>query len=137
MEKWRTYLWGRHFTLRTDHQALTSLLTSKGTGRAGLRIARWSARLLCFTYDVTYRPGKLNVTADCLSRLPLPTTGDTSEVPDRVAAIFQEPLHALSLPEFTAACDACPEVTQLQRQIQTGWPKCQKIIVEDYILLLL
>lgn len=66
VERWRTYQWGHHFVLRTDHQALTTLLTSKGTGRAGLRIARWSARLLCFTYDVAYRPGKLNVTADCL-----------------------------------------------------------------------
>ena len=85
------------------HQALTSLLTSKETGRTGLRIAKGSTRLLCFTYDVIYHPGKLNVTSDCLSRLPLPTTGDVSEVPDMVAAVFQESLHAVSLPEFTAA----------------------------------
>lgn len=50
-EKWRTYLWGRCFTLRTDHQALTTLLSTKGIGRAGMRVARWSARLLCFNYD--------------------------------------------------------------------------------------
>ncbi len=47
VERWRTYLWGRRFTLRTDHQALTTLLTTKGVGRAGLRVARWSARLMC------------------------------------------------------------------------------------------
>ena len=35
-ERWRTYLWGRHFTLRTDHSPLTTLLSSKGHGRAGL-----------------------------------------------------------------------------------------------------
>ena len=38
-EKWRTFLWGTRFTLRTDHQALTTLLATKGLGRAGMRIA--------------------------------------------------------------------------------------------------
>ena len=66
------------------------------------------------------------MTADCLSGLPLPTTGDASEVPDMVAAVFLESLHAIPLPEFAAACDTCPELTQLRGQIQTGWPKCRK-----------
>lgn len=30
MEKWRTLLYGWRFTLRTDHQALTTLLATKG-----------------------------------------------------------------------------------------------------------
>lgn len=63
-EKWRTYLWGRHFTLRTDHNPLTTLLTSKGQGRAGMRIARWSSRLLAFSCNIQYKPGRENVTAD-------------------------------------------------------------------------
>ncbi|KAL7882909.1 hypothetical protein SRHO_G00005670 [Serrasalmus rhombeus] len=54
-ERWRTYLWGTKFTLKTDHQALTTLLATRGMGCAGLRIARWSARLLCFNYDIAYR----------------------------------------------------------------------------------
>ena len=54
VEKWRTYLWGRKFTLITDHQALTTLLTPKGTDRAGMRIARWAARLLCCASTVLY-----------------------------------------------------------------------------------
>ncbi|KAL0160510.1 hypothetical protein M9458_044235, partial [Cirrhinus mrigala] len=45
----------KHFTLRTDHQALTTLLSTRGAGRAMMRIAQWLARLLCFTYDVVYR----------------------------------------------------------------------------------
>lgn len=64
-EKWRTYLWGRHFTLRTDHS--TTLLASKGQDRAGMRIARWSSRLLSFNYNIQYKSGQENVTADCLS----------------------------------------------------------------------
>ncbi|KAG5269277.1 hypothetical protein AALO_G00200210 [Alosa alosa] len=71
VERWRTYLWGHRFTLRTDHQGITTLLNTKGMNRAGKRIARWSARLMCFQYDVQYRSGSLNVLADCLSRVPL------------------------------------------------------------------
>ena len=74
IEKWRTYLWGQKFILRTDHSPLTTLLSSKGLGRAGMRIACWSARLLSFNYEIVYKPGHQNVTADCLSWLLLPMT---------------------------------------------------------------
>ena len=63
-EKWRTYLWGRHFTLRTDHSPLTTQLSTKRLGRAGMRVARWSARLLSFYYDIQDKLGSENLTAD-------------------------------------------------------------------------
>ncbi len=86
-ERWRTYLWGRHFTMRTDHSPLTILLSSKGQGRAGMRIARWSTRLMVFTYDNQYKPGHENVTADCLSRLPLLSTEPSLEHDLEVVAL--------------------------------------------------
>ncbi len=52
------------------------LLTTKGTDRAGMRIAWWAARLLCFNYSVEYRAGSENHTADRFSRLPLPLASD-------------------------------------------------------------
>lgn len=55
-ERWRTYLWGTKFTTSTNHEALTAFLATKGTGRAGMRVARWSASLLCFNYDIVFRP---------------------------------------------------------------------------------
>ncbi|XDV39047.1 hypothetical protein PO909_008342 [Leuciscus waleckii] len=127
VERWRTFLWGRRFTLRTDHQALTTLLATKGMGRAGMRIARWSARLLCFNYEVSYKPGAENVTADCLSRLPLPACEDADSTmePDMVAFLSAE-LRALSLEEFSKECTACPELTALRQQILIGWPKNKK-----------
>lgn len=83
-EKWFQYIWGRHFTLRTDHQSLTTLLSSRGSGRQTMRIARWATRLMRFNYTVEYCPGAQNCAADALSRLPLPTedaiVDDDSEI---------------------------------------------------------
>jgi len=41
----------------TNSKALTTLLATKGIGRAGMRVVRWSARLLGFSCDIVYRPG--------------------------------------------------------------------------------
>lgn len=37
-ERWQVYLWGRHFTLLTGHQALVAFLSPQGSGRRPLRI---------------------------------------------------------------------------------------------------
>lgn len=129
VEKWRTYLWGRRFTLRTDHQALTTLLSTKGADRAGMRVARWSARLLCFTYDVEYRAGTLNHTADCLSRLPLPAAfplaGDME--PELVALLSMAPV-SVTPGEFEDASSSCPELASLRQQITQKWPPSVKAV---------
>ena len=122
VEKWRTYLWGRKFLLRTDHQALV-LLSSKGTVRAGMLIARWAARLLCFNYDVIYRPGAQNCTADCLSRLPLPASDeDCMDAEPEFVAFMSPEMSALSPAEFASASATCSELSALRSQIACGWP---------------
>ncbi|RXN35648.1 Integrase core domain [Labeo rohita] len=134
VEKWRTYVWGHRFTLRTDHQALTTLLSTKGMDRAGMRVARWSARLLCYQYDVQYRPGTRNCVADCLSRIPLSYTDTTvSPEQDLISEIaeIQPFLTALPLVDFKAECEDCPELSQLRQTIQTGWPKLQKSVSSE------
>ncbi len=121
VEKWRTYLWGHKFTLRTDHQALTTLLTTKGTDRAGTHIARLAARLLCFIYSVEYHVGSGNHTADCLSRLPLPLASDAEldTEPEFVALVSTGPI-AIPQDEFAAASACCPELSALRSQIVCG-----------------
>lgn len=84
----------------SDHQALSTQLISRGSGRVGMRVARWSARLLCFTYEVTWNKIQ-NMMTDCLSRLSLPTVGDAEEEQDIVATVFRDNVHAMSVPEFT------------------------------------
>lgn len=130
VERWRTYVWGHRFTLRTDHQALTTLLNTKGMNRAGMRIARWSAKLMCYQYDMQYKPGSENVMADCLSRLPLTDSNTAAEADgDLSTEIAEITIHnALPLADFKAECENCPILTQLRQVIHSGWPKVKKAL---------
>ncbi|KAJ0172395.1 hypothetical protein K1T71_001098 [Dendrolimus kikuchii] len=68
------YLYGRHFTLRTDHQPLTYIL-GPNTGipqTAAGRLQRWATRLSAYDFTVKYIRSADNGPADALSRLPLP-----------------------------------------------------------------
>ncbi len=125
-EKWRTYLWGRHFILCTDHSPLSTLLSTKGLGRAGMRLARWSARLLCFNYSMKYKPGQDNVTADCLSRLPLPATDYSQEQEPEMVALLSPEFATVTVEELKSTCDACPILQQVKVCIEKGWPRSVK-----------
>ncbi|KAG1440226.1 hypothetical protein G6F46_012959 [Rhizopus delemar] len=62
----RPYLLGKKFTIITDHSALTGLLkTSNPTGI----IARWIVILSEYEFEIKYRPGRVNESADFMSRL--------------------------------------------------------------------
>jgi RNase H-like domain found in reverse transcriptase/Reverse transcriptase (RNA-dependent DNA polymerase)/Integrase zinc binding domain/Integrase core domain len=61
--KLRYYLWGRHFTVLTDHGSLKWLLDASKP-----RLWRWVEQLSEFQFTVVYRKGELNRVADYLSR---------------------------------------------------------------------
>ena len=62
------YLYGRRFTVRTDHQALTWLLNWDRPNTS--QYCSWRAELECYDMEIKYRPGKLHANADALSRIP-------------------------------------------------------------------
>lgn len=62
----RPYLLGRKFTIITDHSAINGLIKSQEP--TGI-LARWIAILNEYEFEVKYRPGRVNESADFLSRL--------------------------------------------------------------------
>ncbi|XP_054285284.1 uncharacterized protein LOC129001850 [Macrosteles quadrilineatus] len=70
VRKWRHYLLGRHFKLITDQKSVSFMFNSKISGKIkNDKIMRWRLELSSYSYDIVYRPGKLNVAADSLSRV--------------------------------------------------------------------
>ncbi|CAI5495477.1 unnamed protein product [Closterium sp. Naga37s-1] len=69
VDHFRVYLHGSPFTLVTDHQPLTWLMTNHTlTGRN----ARWAMRLQEYEFKIRHRPGKTLQHMDGLSRNPPP-----------------------------------------------------------------
>ena len=59
------YLYGRHFTVITDHRPLKWLKTMNAPNNL---FARWISEIQSYNFDVIHRPGRLHSNADTLSR---------------------------------------------------------------------
>ena len=66
VEHFRSYLWGRRFTPRTDCSALTWLFKSQTLTP---KLYRWALRLMEYDMDLKWKAGQ-NHLPDALSRLP-------------------------------------------------------------------
>ena len=119
-EYWEKFLLGRRFTLRTDHQALTTLLRQYGHGRKSGKFARWFERLSVFDYKIEYRKGSQNQVADYLSRLTSKATElgvPEPQVDNRVVKAVTE--NGLSLRKFQDASVKDELHNQLRNAINT------------------
>ncbi|KAK6162053.1 hypothetical protein DH2020_001894 [Rehmannia glutinosa] len=65
IQRWKHYLQGHKFIIRTDQQALKYLLEQKVMNPMQ---QKWMTKLLGLDYEIQYRKGKENRAADALSR---------------------------------------------------------------------
>ena len=72
VNKFRPYLLGKHFKLRTDHGALTWLMSFKEPKG---HMARWLEKLQEYDFEIKHRSGRKHTNADALSRLPCKQCG--------------------------------------------------------------
>ncbi len=66
-DKLHDYLYGQEFVVLTDNNPLSYVLTTAKLDATG---SRWLSELSQYQFSIRYRPGKKNVDADTLSRLP-------------------------------------------------------------------
>jgi len=122
--KFYMYLYGRHFTLYTDHQPLLKIFAPDAATPvlAAARLQRWSLLLSSYRYDIKYRCSKSIANADALSRLPLPYKADSSVESQLYYTIDRQldnlPVSASAIARETAKDRVLSKVMSLT---QHGW----------------
>ena len=126
VEKWHVFLWGRKFVIRTDHSALTTML-SKGTDRKSMRIARWYSKLMKYNYDIEYRPGSDNKLADGLSGAPRKHCNDECDVDnEQICEIVQNDMQndiTVTLVELQTATGSDVVLSEILGYANSKWPE--------------
>ena len=64
VKKWRPYILGKHFTVRTDQRSLCFLLEQLEVEAA---YKKWLLKLMPYNFSIQYKPDKTNSAADSLS----------------------------------------------------------------------
>lgn len=65
VQRWKHYLLGRHFIIRTDQQSLRFVMQQR---EVGADYQKWVSKLIGFDFEIQYKPGFSNRVADALSR---------------------------------------------------------------------
>ncbi|OMO84555.1 reverse transcriptase [Corchorus capsularis] len=124
VKKWNSYLLGRHFVIKTDHQSLRFLSSQQATTPAQ---QKWIAKMMGYSYDVIYRIGATNTVADVLSRKP--TDGEGKLVVGNQAELRKELLGYLH--NSVVGCHSGINATTSRITSVLYWKGLRKDVKED------
>ena len=124
--RFHAYIYGRSFTLITDHKPLQGLLGQNRaiSPQAAGRIQRWALKLANYHYTLEFRPTHKHANADALSRLPLPEKPACVPVPAEMVLLTEmlqsAPITAAQIARWTRTD---PVLSKVLRCIKEGWPE--------------
>ena len=125
IKKFHQYLYGRRFTLITDHKPLTTILGPKKgiPSLAAARLQRWAIHLSAYDYKIQYKSTHAHSNADGLSRLPLPAA-DASSKSDGVSLFNVAQVQALpvTFQDVRKATRQDKVLSAVYSYVQHGWP---------------
>ena len=137
VKRFHKYLYGRHFTLVTDHKPLVTIFGSheKLPTLAAARLQRWAVFLLGYQYTLEFRSTEKHDNADCFSRLPRDTTVSAEAGLDRGTVTFN--LHQIkktpvSAKQLALATSADPVLSKVMRYCRDGWPTEVPVELQSY-----
>ena len=124
VKRFHQYLYGRHFTIVSDHKPLQHLFSESSAipTLASARIQRWALVLSAYDYHIEYKPGLLHGNADMLSRLPLSDTPTSVTVPGETI-LLMDMLNSLPVTaaQIKQGTDRDPVLSKVRTLLLTGW----------------
>ena len=107
VKKFHHFLFGRHFTICSDHKPFQHLFSKKRLipSLASATIQRWALTLSTYEYNIIYKSGNANANDDLLSRLPLPETISDVPIPGELILLVEtlqsSPITAMKIKSWT------------------------------------
>lgn len=135
LKKFHQYVYGRRFTLRTDHKPLVSIFGPNNNIpiMTASRMSRWAVILSAYTYDIEYVRTDNN-SADGLSRLPLPSEEPVlPELPEQTYLHFAQEALLLDHNEVKKYTTRDPVLGRIIGFVRDGWPsECEVAGLQPY-----
>ena len=125
VKKFHSYLYGRPFTLITDHKPLLTLFNESRAvpPQASGRIQRWALTLAAYEYTLLWRPTQQHENADAMSRLPLPEKPLETPLPAELVLLMEHleesPVTATQIRMWTRRD---PLLSRVSCYLHEGWP---------------
>ena len=144
-ERFRTYVFGRHFMIESDHKSLEQI-SMKNLADAPVRLQRMLLRLQDYDFTIKYRPGEEMAVADTLSRY---SPEDTPEILLDIS-VNHVYINTEKKRDYQLAIQDDPLLRALADVIVAGWPdniedvpkaqrpyhgQCDSLTVEDGLIL--
>ena len=125
VQKFHTYLYGRKFTLVTDHKPLTTILGLKRgvPAVAAARLQRWALSLAAYMCDIDFQSTTAHSNADALSRLPLPEEVLKRPSETRLCNLRKIESLPVTSQEIRIATQQDPVLNKVKLYILKGWPE--------------
>ena len=124
VKRFHQYLYGRRFTILSDHCPLKYLLSEvRGIPTmASARVQRWALMLSAYNYVLEYKPGSQHANADALSRLPLPIQPTQVPLPgDTVCLLENLQAVPLTLAEMKKGVYSDRLLSRVLDNVERGW----------------
>ena len=135
VKRFHRYLYGRRFTICSDHKPLMYIFGEKRgiLQTTSARVQRWALTLMGYQYTIVHRPGEKLGNADGLSRLPVPTMiKDPPKPADTVLLMERLNSSLVTAAQIRSWTGRDPCLAKVRKLVLEGWTETEGDELKPY-----